>query len=446
MTAWRSLGGVVTVLALAVAGRGAETYPLAETVEADACFRYHLEMKLTGEIRLTKEDKPVSVPLTTAAKHTFPERVLAVSDKGVVEKVARHYEEAKVVIAAGERSERAFREDRRLIVAQRVKGQPLVYCPAGALTREELGLTEHLDTLLLTGLLPGKAVAAGETWKVGNDAAQALCTFEGLTNHDLTCKLDEVKDGVARVAVSGSATGIDLGAMVKLKVEGSYRFDLNSKRLTELTWKQKDDRDQGPASPAMTVETTTTLKREQITQPAALDDVQLVSVPPGFDAPASLTNLYHADPKGRFQLAYAREWQKVGQTDKHLFLRLMDRGDFVAQVTITPWTPAKPGEHMAPEVFQKTLAETPGWKQTEVLQTGVVPSESGRYVYRVSTLGEMDGIQVMQNFYLIAGPGGEQVIAAFTMTPKQADKLGARDLSLAGSIDFPGKGQEGDKK
>jgi hypothetical protein len=49
----------------------------------------------------------------------------------------------------------------------------------------------------------------------------------------------------------------------------------------------------------------------------------------------------------------------------------------------------------------------------------------------------MDGLAVVQNFYLVAAPGGEQVVLAFTMTPKQADKLGARDLSLVGSLDVP---------
>ncbi len=44
---------------------------------------------------------------------------------------------------------------------------------------------------------------------------------------------------------------------------------------------------------------------------------------------------------------------------------------------------------------------------------------------------------VLQNFYVVAAPSGEQVVLVFTMTPKQVDKLGARDLSLVGSLDVP---------
>jgi hypothetical protein len=46
---------------------------------------------------------------------------------------------------------------------------------------------------------------------------------------------------------------------------------------------------------------------------------------------------------------------------------------------------------------------------------------------------------VMQNFYLVAAPTGEQLVLAFTMTPKKADKLGARDLSLVTSVEVPAK-------
>ena len=32
----------------------------------------------------------------------------------------------------------------------------------------------------------------------------------------------------------------------------------------------------------------------------------------------------------------------------------------------------------------------------------------------------------------------DQVVVAVTLTPKKAEQLGSRDLSLAGSIEFPG--------
>src|SRR5262249_27244401 len=155
-------------------------------------------------------------------------------------------------------------------------------------TSEELSLTsEHFDTLALTGLLPGRAVAVGDTWKLTNSVVQALCSFEGLAEQHLNCKLEGVKDNLATVKIEGDVKGIDLGALVKLTIDATYRYDLTTKHLMELEWQQKDERDQGPASPAMSAQSTTTLKRQTISQPDSLNDVALVSVPEGFTVPAA---------------------------------------------------------------------------------------------------------------------------------------------------------------
>jgi hypothetical protein len=449
MAAWRTLGSVVVLLA----GAGlasAQTYTLAEPVQAGDCAKLHLEMTLAGELKVTRDGKAVPLTLAAAATHDFAERVLAVGKSGLPEKAARVYTNARATIRAGDgRSERALRPERQLVVAQRHGDPFLVYSPAGPLSREELELAgEHLDTLALTGLLPGKAVAVGETWKVDNAVAQALCSFDGLTEQSLTCKLDEVKDSVARVSVTGTASGIELGAVVKLSVQAGYRFDLAGKHLTELEWHQKDARDAGPASPATAAETTTKLTRAALDTPEALSDVKLVSVPGGFDVPPPLLQLEYRDPKGRFEMVLGRDWQTVSRTDDHVVLRLMEQGDFVAQVTVTPWTPDANGKHLSPDEFKEAMARTPGWEMEQELQVGEVPlpKDDSRWVYRVSALGKMDGLDVMQNFYLVAGPGGRQVVLLFTLVPKKAQKLADRDLSMACSIDFPDKAKDGDKK
>jgi hypothetical protein len=439
MAAWRSVGAVVVLLA-GTAGASAQTYPLGETVKAGDCFRVRIEMGLKGEIKVSRDGKPAALALTATAAHEFPERALAVGDNGLVEKSARVYESATATIKVEKDGEgKSLRKERRLIVAQRPKDQPLTYSPSGPLTREELELVgDHFDTLCLTGLLPGKDVAVGDTWKVGNSAAQALCHFDGLTEQALSCKLEAVKDGTATVSVGGSAKGIEAGASVKLKIDATYRFDLSAKRLVWLEWKQTDERDQGPASPALTATSTTTLTRKPIDRPDTLDDVALVSVPKEFKVPESLQVVEYRHPQGKFELNYGRDWQVVGEPDGRLILRLIDRGDFVAQATITPWTPAAKGKHLSADEFRAAMAEAPGWEAEKELQSGEVPGlGEGRWVYRVSMLGKADGLAVLQNFYLIAGPNGDQVVVAVTLTPKKAEQLGGRDLSLAGSVELP---------
>jgi hypothetical protein len=435
---WKTLAGVGMLLAL-VPSALAKSYTLRETVKPGDCFRIQLDMTLKGEMRFTREGKKRTLPLTATATHRFPERVLSVNKDGAVEKSARFYETAKASIKTGrETSERILRDERRLFIVQCQTDQLLAYSPSGALFRNELELcSEHIDTLNLPGLLTGKSVSLGDTWKISNSVAQLLCHFEGLTEHKLTGKLEEVNGTKAIVSVKGTANGIDLGALVNTTIDARCEFDLNTNRLIKVEWKQKDEREQGPASPAMEVELTTTITRTLIKHPEELSDSALAHVPDGLSVPPQMLQLDYQHPKRIYGLLCTRDWQIVSETDEHLVMRLMDRGDFVAQVTVTPWTKAAPGKHLTPEEFHEAMARTPGWDVEKDLQAGPVATQNERWVYRLVQLGKLDGMDVMQAFYLIVHDDGRQVVMAFVMTPKQADRLGTRDLSLAGSLDFP---------
>jgi hypothetical protein len=439
MGAWRVLGVIGCLLAVGTCSRGQDV-SLAEVVQPGDCFEVQLGMKLSGEMRIVRGDSTIPLKMEAEGTHALHERILQVSSStGLPDKCARVYEKAQVKVLVGsDRSEKMLRPERKLIVAQRLRDGLVVYSPAGPLTRLEVDLTsDHFDLQSLTGLLPAKAVKVGDTWKIANLIAQGVCSFEGLTDHTLTGKLEQVKDDVATFSVTGTANGIDQGALVKLTVDARGQFDLKAKRLVGLEWNLKDEHKFGPVSPETTVQTTTTLKRKRIDQPASLSDPALVSVPP--EPLPNMVQLEFRDSKGRFDLLYTREWQTVSHGDERLIMRLMDHGDFVAQVTITPWTRAEKGKHMTPGEFKQAMNSTPGWEPEKELQAGEVPSDTpGRWTYRLSELGTLDGVAVLQNFYLVAGPDGEQVVVAFTMTPKQADKLGPRDLSLVGSMDVPG--------
>ncbi len=170
-----------------------------------------------------------------------------------------------------------------------------------------------------------------------------------------------------------------------------------------------------------------------------LSKTALVGVPSEDDPPGILKQLSFKDGKDRFHFLYPREWHIVGQTENHLVLRLVERGDFVAQATITYWNKAEAGKHLETEAFKKLVAESPGWEMQEVVEAGEIPTDSGRWLYRIAARGDLDSIRVLQNFFALAGPRGDQVIVTVTMKPTSASKIGTRDVSLVNAIDFPKK-------
>jgi hypothetical protein len=442
MATWRTLGVLALILS-AAAPLPAQTYPLIETPQVGDCFRVHLDMKLNGEMRITREEQKVPIVHFATATHDYLERVLLLGPNGWPSKNARHYEKATISISAGsDKSERTLRPERHLIVAQQGKEQFLCYCPEGPLTRPELELvSEHLDTMALPSLLPGKAVTVGETWKLSNPVVQAMCAFEGLMKQELTGKLEAVEGNVARISITGTAEGIDLGAIVKMTLQATCRYDLEQKRIVGLEWKRREESEQGPATPALNVETTTTLTRSSIAQPKELCDAALIAVPekdPGKTDP--MLQVYYPDRQDRFSLIHCREWQTVLATKEHVIMRLMDRGEFIAQVTLTPWDKAEAGKHMSGKDLLDIMDNVPGWEAAERREDGELSADQeGYWIYRISALGELEGLKVMQNYFVVAGPKGDQMLMVFTMKQAVVDKFGTRDLELARGLEFPDK-------
>jgi hypothetical protein len=417
----------------------AQTHDLTETTQRGECHRLDISLRLKGELRVNREGKTVAMPIVAGASHRFTERILEQSASGLPIKVARHYDLARAEMTVeGQAAARTIRDDRRLIVAQRVRDQFLAYSPAGPMTRDELEvISQHFDTLSLTGILPRRACAIGDSWKISNDVVQALAQFEALISHDITARLVRVADGFAEISIGGKATGIELGALVKVTVSASARFEILPKKLVRVEWVQQDERDQGPASPAATMEATTIVQRMATDTPPQLQDSALESVPAGFEVPSALTLVYHHDAQNRFDVAVSREWQLVAHTDQHLVLRCIEQGELVCQVTLTPWTKAEPGKHLTADEFRDIVAQAPGWQIEEVLEAGEIPADQGRWIYRISARGSIENTKVVQTFYIVAHPNGGQVIVTFSMKPNQVGKLGSRDLTLIGSIGFP---------
>ncbi|MCI0704978.1 MAG: hypothetical protein L0241_28290, partial [Planctomycetia bacterium] len=407
---------------------------------AGDCAKYTIGLDLTGKLIVLQDGAKEEIRLEAKARHNFAERTLA-TDGGLPVRSARHYDEAVAsAVVGGDKSDRTLAADRKLVVALWKSDGPLCFSPAGSLTRDELDLvTEHFNPQCLAGLLPGKMVNIGDSWTVPPAAAQVACLFDGLVKHNLTGKLTANATGQATFTIEGTAEGIEHGASVKLTISATGTFDTNAKRIVALTWKQKDEREQGPVSPASQVEATVTLKREFLAQvPKELADTALVAVPKG-DVPTTMTLLRHAEPKARYTLVYPRDWHITGQTDDHLILRLLDKGEFIAQATIVAWKKAEPGKHTPADEFKKAVSNVAGWTPTRVLEDAEVPMAGGRWLYRIVAEGKIDDLPVVQSFHLLADPQGNQAAVTFAMKPDKVKAVGTRDRELVHALAFPKK-------
>lgn len=426
------------VLLLLAAGPAfAQPVPLGESSKPGECSRYTIDLTLAGNLIVTQDGGRQPIKLEARARHVFAERTLTI-DAGLPHRSARFYEVAgATAIVGGERVDHNLANDRRLVVAHRSVGGLFCYSPAGPVTRDELDLvTEHFNPQCLPGLLSGRDTNPNDTWPLDNPTAQAACQFDGLIKNGLTGKLTGVANGIATFTIEGTAEGIESGGKVAITVTATGTFDVAARQVTNLTWKQKDNREPSPVGPASQVEATITVKREALpAEPKELTDAALAVVPKG-EVPAALTHLRHADPKARYTVVYPRDWHVTGQTDSHLILRLLDRGEFVAQATVTAWKDLPPGRRVGADEFKKAVVQAPGWVAGKVLEEGEVPAGPNRWLYRVAAEGKIDDLPVVQHFYVLAGAQGEHVVVTCVMKPDKVRAVAGRDAALTTAIEF----------
>lgn len=417
----------------------AQGVKLGEQLKPADHFSYELALKLDGTMKVDRNGKTQSLPMSGEAGIKFVERVESPDAAGAAGKVVRYYTEAKATNSfGGETSKRELSAERRLTVAVRAATETVHVCPAGPFTRDELDLVgDHFDTLALPLLLPGKELKAGEAWAVADPACQHACQFDGLAKNSLKGTLSGVKDGVATFAISGTAEGVEMAAGVKVSVNATGTFDVATNRITGLVWEQSDEREAGPASPATEVKAKWTIKRAALAdEPKELSADARAKVP-GDKIPDEMTRLRYAT--GKYTLTYPREWVTVGSTADHLVLRLIAGGEPTAQATVSVWKKADKGGHSTPEEFKELILKVPGWEPGDTATTGEVPAAGGKWVYRWSAQGKQDGNPVVQTFYLIAAPSGEQITIGVLSDPAKAAKLGEREAELLNGISFPEK-------
>jgi hypothetical protein len=441
---WLSLA----VAALIAPVASAQSVLLAEGNLRDACFNIDLTMRLKGTVTVQQNGKPASFPRTADATHNYLERVVDVKNDQP-ERTARFYKRAEAALVDGtDKFNLALKANHTLLVAHRVKDQLIVYHPADALTREEMEVTAHFDTLAAPGLLPRREMKVGDTWQVPADVVQAIADLDAVEKADVTGKLEKIEGDFAFLSFRGLVQGIDMAAPVTVMVKDSTAaFNIRYKRLVQLDWKVTDQRQQGPVSPALSADVAFHLKRVPINPPSQLNDIALVKVPSGLP-PAHLTNITYRNPTKGFEFQFSRDWYVVSQTnDGKVVLRLVDgRGEFIAQCSLTPWQKVDPQNPMTLANFAKLMRESKGWQQKDgppLDENDKIKASSGSTILRVTAEGKLAGVDAIRSIYLISSTAGEQIFVDFTMLPNQAAKLDARDVALVQSVQFlaPGDGR-----
>jgi hypothetical protein len=410
---------------------------LKEEARVDGCFSFSSKTCVEGSLRITREGKTSDIPVAVDATHRGQEKWLQINH-GRPAHSARRYEQASSKGSVGEEKvSRFLRPERSLVVARADGDATIVYSPGGPMQQQERELaSEFPDTLQLPRLLPERFVEPGATWELAPDAVTRLCQFDALIENKLTAKFLEQKAELAIITITGKTQGIEAGAAISQTIDARLTYDVKTQTITQVDWKQKDERGPGPVSPASQLTTRWVLERQRLAiEPALLNKAALVGVAEG-EIPPLLLLTTAAHEAGQFTFLHSRDWHVVSQTPRFMILRLLQKGEFLSQVSLVPWEKKAAGQRVAVEQFKKSISESKSWVCEEIVDAGQVASDDERWIYRVAARGTLDGMAVLQTYYIMASPGGQHLGITFTCKLADANKLGTKDLELVNSVSF----------
>ena len=180
-----------------------------------------------------------------------------------------------------------------------------------------------------------------------------LTDTEAASKAELTCKLESVADGKAKVTVAGNVEGATAGSSAKVVLKGWYLFDLKAERLVEAQLQQTEERTVGPVSPGIKVTATASMTRTPTADKSDLSDEAAAAIP--LSPPAPLTELYFRAP-WNVEFRHDRAWHVFQQSLEIAVLRLMDHGTFIAQCNLAQFV-RPTGASMLPSInFRATFA------------------------------------------------------------------------------------------
>jgi hypothetical protein len=425
--------------------QGAERYELQEDPAASHACQVATELEVTGKL-FPAPGPEKALKLKVEGKFRYAERRLksAARDAASLRSV-RQYESAQAQIQAGdELSDLRLRDSQKLIVAEGSLNGIDLFSPAGPLTYSELELLHSpADSLAILAWLPESPVESDDTWKVPFWSLPLVTGIEAVEKGSVTCRLESVKETLARVRFEGEVTGASVGAPSVVEIQGHLDFDLKRKIVVRVEALQKEKRAIGAISPGLDVSARVVVTRARHESESKLSTQELTGIPLEAN-PANRLLLFEA-PGWSVRLYHGREWHVFQKSSDSALLRLLDQGGFIAQCNVKKLPNTEPGKHVADKKFQQDIQESLGKNFQEFLHSERINAKDGLYIYRVVVGGTIQRanekkepeINPMQwIYYLVAHPDGRQLSFVFSVDARQIKEFGTRDLAIVTGAEF----------
>jgi hypothetical protein len=412
-----------------------QTWALRPKRDPIAIDRVEAAIEVGGDLTVVDENKVKRLKLEVVANLNYDERTFdqpVEPDKPLHS--MRHYRAASAAISVeGATVRPTLSEDRRLIGVQVTGADVTLFSPAGSLTRDELDLIDsHGNSLLLDRLLPDKPVAIGSTWEHPENLVAALLRLEAVNRADVQSKLAKVENGIALVETEGDVSGAIGGVSTEINLKAKYQFNLSSGRIVWFGLLVREKRSVGHVAPGLDVVARLQMSIGQISDSPRLSNAALrnLSLVPTDE----LTRIRYESPEGGLQFFNDRRWFVTGDEYDRAVLRLIDRGELVAQLNIAPLDKVDPAKLIDLTRFQDDVRRGLGDNFGQFVSAAQRPNQANYRVFEVVVDGQSSDVPIRWIYYMLADQFGRQAVFAFVVEGNLIDRFGTADEELLETV------------
>ena len=435
-----SLHALVALAALAATAWAAtdvraENYTFRSRRAAGTVDQVKTTLEVSGELVVNAGEKPNRLKTQVTANLGYAERSLAAAGDGPLRAV-RYYDDAAAKIQIEKEGFKPALSDPRRLIGVEVDGRATtLFSPSGPLTREELDLIDlQGSSLLFDRLLPDKPVAIGDKWQLSDDLLTNLLRLDTVGSTEVVATLTSVQNGGAIMELAGQISGAINGVSTEIELKGKYRFNQPAGRVDWAAFLIREKRSIGHVGPGLEV----VARLQTLITPGAssdkLSDAALRGLP--LEPKPELTQLVQKSADGQWQFTYDRRWYITTDTKEQLVMRMVDRGELVAQCNIASLAKVPQDKLATLPQFQQDIQKALGENFGRFIKAAQNNTESHYRVYRVEAQGEVEKLPIEWIYRLVADEQGRQVTLVFTVESELMDEFGQADEPLVQSLRF----------
>lgn len=404
--------------------------------------RVQVSLKVKG----TLQAEPVGdakeapkAPVAATGRLTYQERVLALrpgtesEPRGAVS--GRYYEAAQAMMQVDNHEESLSLEEGQKVVLARSTHKTDFASAKTPLSQSELEMIMVPgNSLAAYNLLPGKAVAVGQTWEHTPQDLVSLLNLDEITVCEASSRLLDVENGLAKVALVANVMGHVDGAATELKVEGDYRFDTRWKRINWLSLLIKEDRQSSAASPGFVMSAELKMLAAPLNESPALNPEALEQVAAVYKNQNRM--LRFDSPQAGYRLLHGPNWKLIDDRPQNTSFRMVDGRTTVAQCNVRRLKKQEPGKRVALETFQSDIEKALGEKFGKFAAAREFDRPDGYHVLKVAARGIVAEIPVQWVYYHLTSPTGECASYVYTMELEVAEKFVDQDKPMVDSLEL----------